>query len=530
MISYRPGTWFGIVGERATVLLPPSEKARAGTLWALVDDGAGFDEVLDALVSDGLRALPGFVLLSTDESTTRIVVRGPSKATFVADGADVVVEGSASSTWVERSLSGVTGFTVVLEDVEEPLLTLHGGLVRLAALVSPGRVENAPAPGPAGPPASAPLPLAVTPPDADAPEVSGPYAAVLPFPAGGPSVPPPVAPISPVLSSADLPLGDPFEPEAAAAEAAEASEAADASAAPAAEPATEPADESGEDLDVPPWASASSDPLTGPIDESWDESWADEPTGVIPVVPAEEPTTRQPIEPEHSAEPPAWTPGSPVAGAVPPPPPFPPAGSVPPAPPAAPVPPLPEPPAEAPSPEPPAVPSWGAAASVEPPAGSQAEPAAPPQDDHDGLTRAGAPDAGLLPPPPGIPGQQAAPAVTAYPVAKLEFSHGERVDVDRVVIIGRAPEAGRFSLAEQPLLVTVPSPHQEISSTHVEIRPGSGVDHGAAVVTDLGSTNGTVVVQPGLGPEELRPGVPVQLMPGALIDLGDGLTIRVSQP
>ena len=43
MISYRPGTWFGIVGERATVLLPPSEKARAGTLWALVDDGAGFD-------------------------------------------------------------------------------------------------------------------------------------------------------------------------------------------------------------------------------------------------------------------------------------------------------------------------------------------------------------------------------------------------------------------------------------------------------------------------------------------------------
>jgi hypothetical protein len=120
--------------------------------------------------------------------------------------------------------------------------------------------------------------------------------------------------------------------------------------------------------------------------------------------------------------------------------------------------------------------------------------------------------------------------VTAYPVAKLEFSHGERVDVDRVVIIGRAPEAGRFSLAEQPLLVTVPSPHQEISSTHVEVRPGSGVDHGAAVVTDLGSTNGTVVVQPGLGPEELRPGVPVQLMPGALIDLGDGLTIRVSQP
>ena len=118
MISYRPGTWFGIVGERATVLLPPSEKARAGALWALVDDGAGFDEVLDALVSDGLRALPGFVLVSTDDAVTRVVVRGPSKAAFVTGAGEVVVEGSASATWVERSLTDVTGLSVVLEDVE----------------------------------------------------------------------------------------------------------------------------------------------------------------------------------------------------------------------------------------------------------------------------------------------------------------------------------------------------------------------------------------------------------------------------
>ncbi|WGL53170.1 FHA domain-containing protein [Nocardioides sp. BP30] len=519
MISYRPGTWFGIVGEHATVLLPPSEKARAGSLWALVDDGAGFDEVLDALVSDGLRALPGFVLLTTDESTTRIVVRGPSKAAFATDAGEVVVEGSASSTWVERSLSGVSGFSVVLEDVEEPLLTLHDGLVRLAALVSPGRLE--PAPG-----EHAPSPSAAASTAAEAPEVSGPYAAVLPFPAGGPSLPPPpsappVAPlVPPVAAPPAPPVSDPFEPEAPAEQPVAAAQPEPEQPEPEQpEPeqqSGEPAAESAEDeLDVPAWASASaaSDPLSGPVDPTWDESWADEPTGVIPVVPAEQPTA-----PEHSAEPPAWTPGTPggpaeAPGAVPPPPPFPPVG----------VPPV---------PEPPAVPSWGAvpAEPAEPEPAAPAEPAAGPHDDHDGLTRAGAPDAGLLPPPPGIPGQQAAPAVTAYPVAKLEFSHGERVDVDRVVIIGRAPEAGRFSLAEQPLLVTVPSPHQEISSTHIEIRPGSGVDHGAAVVTDLGSTNGTVVVQPGLGPEELRPGVPVQLMPGALIDLGDGLTIRVSQP
>jgi pSer/pThr/pTyr-binding forkhead associated (FHA) protein len=48
-------------------------------------------------------------------------------------------------------------------------------------------------------------------------------------------------------------------------------------------------------------------------------------------------------------------------------------------------------------------------------------------------------------------------------------------------------------------------------------------------VTDLGSTNGTVVVQPGLPAEDLRPGVPVQLVPGATIDLGEGLTIQVER-
>jgi pSer/pThr/pTyr-binding forkhead associated (FHA) protein len=122
-----------------------------------------------------------------------------------------------------------------------------------------------------------------------------------------------------------------------------------------------------------------------------------------------------------------------------------------------------------------------------------------------------------------------APSVTR-PVARLIISNGETVDVDRVVLIGRAPEARRFTSTEQPTLVTVPSPMHEISSTHVEVRPGSGADHGSAVVTDMGSTNGTVLVQPGLPPEELKPGIAVQLIPGAIINLGDGLTIQVARP
>ena len=151
-----------------------------------------------------------------------------------------------------------------------------------------------------------------------------------------------------------------------------------------------------------------------------------------------------------------------------------------------------------------------------------------PDRDHDGLTRAGTGEPAHVP-PPGIPGQPPAPDVVARPVARLVFSSGETVEVDRTVLVGRAPEAERAS-SENPRLVTVPSPQQEISSTHLEVRAGSGVDHGSAVVTDLGSTNGTVLVQPGLAPEDLQPGLTVQLIPGAIIDLGDGVTIQVTNP
>lgn len=148
--------------------------------------------------------------------------------------------------------------------------------------------------------------------------------------------------------------------------------------------------------------------------------------------------------------------------------------------------------------------------------------------DRDGQTQAGIRGVQFDRPP--ILGQEVAPSVVARSVAKLAFSSGEMVDVDRVIIAGRAPEAKRFASHEQPLLITVASPHQEVSATHLEIRPGAGADHGVAIVTDLGSTNGTVLVQPGLPVESLQPGIAASLLPGAVLDLGDGVTIQVMDP
>ncbi|MGI8645773.1 MAG: FHA domain-containing protein [Nocardioides sp.] len=367
--SFRPGSWYAVLGERATVLLPPSEKARVAALWELVDDGAGFDEVLDALVASGLRDLPGFVLVSASEGTTQIVLRGAARATFTADGEEVALDGSTAATWVERALTGVTRTVIEVEDAEGGDLGLDVGLVRVARVDEP----------------------AYTPPET-APDETG-------------------------VEGGDVEGGA----------------------------------ESG----------VESEDLTG----------------------FETPTPKPEPEPEPAAPDPELTERFP-----------------------------------APTP----IAAWP---PVEPPA---AEPAGA---EHDGLTLAGKgePEEFALQ-QPGIPGQQFAPSVTSRPVAKLVLSNGEAVEVDRAVLVGRAPEARRFASNEQPRLVTVPSPQQEISSTHLEVRPGSGADHGSAVVTDLGSTNGTVLVQPGLPPEDLQPGIAVQLIPGAIIDLGDGVTIQVTNP
>jgi hypothetical protein len=369
--SYLPGDWFGIVGERAVVILPPTEKPRVAALWELVDGGAGFDVTLDALISGGLRELSAFVLVSTGEGETRVVIRGPARAEFQVEGETVHLEGSNATTWVERSMVEVERMSIVLHDdeldAELPSYVVDGGLFRIS------RLDEAPAhEGPD--------------------EVAEEPAYVREFPL--------------------LAEGEPDE-------------------------------------------------------------------------------EHEVVAPIRSPEPPAWIPEPPT---LPPPPP-----------PAPVLPPMPDGPLTAPMPE----------ASVT-------------EYDHDGLTVFGA----WEPPPaepPGIPGQPPAPDVTV-PVARLEISNGDEVDVDRAVVIGRAPEARRFNDTEQPRLITVPSPHLEISSTHIEVRPGTGADHGTAVVTDLGSTNGTVLVQPGLGPEDLAPGVAVQLIPGAIIDLGDGVTIKVTSP
>ena len=74
--SVVPGEWYAVLGDEVVVLLPPTAKARVAGVWERVDEGAGFDEVLDALVSGGLRELRGFVLVSNTGGDVKLVDPG----------------------------------------------------------------------------------------------------------------------------------------------------------------------------------------------------------------------------------------------------------------------------------------------------------------------------------------------------------------------------------------------------------------------------------------------------------------------
>jgi hypothetical protein len=97
------------------------------------------------------------------------------------------------------------------------------------------------------------------------------------------------------------------------------------------------------------------------------------------------------------------------------------------------------------------------------------------------------------------------------------------VVLDRPAHIGRNPRQPTIVIGAPPRLVRVESPRSEVSGSHVELRQlGTAV-----VITDLNSTNGSTVVVPGNDARMLRRGESMAVLPGTLIDIGDGNVIEI---
>ncbi len=132
----------------------------------------------------------------------------------------------------------------------------------------------------------------------------------------------------------------------------------------------------------------------------------------------------------------------------------------------------------------------------------------------------------LAPSLPGAPQLPPPMPPTRVVAAVLTPSSGGRVEVDRPVLVGRSPSASRVSGDQLPRLMTVPSPSHDISRTHLQILPGDG----QVLVTDMNSTNGTILIKPDGQQVTLEPSTPFGVDFGSVIDLGDGVTIDVRAP
>ncbi|NLH70207.1 MAG: FHA domain-containing protein [Brooklawnia sp.] len=94
----------------------------------------------------------------------------------------------------------------------------------------------------------------------------------------------------------------------------------------------------------------------------------------------------------------------------------------------------------------------------------------------------------------------------------------------RPVVVGRAPSVPGDDPEAEAL--RVPSPNHDISRTHLRIEPrGWQIE-----VTDLNSTNGTLVTSPDGQTRRLTPGQPSEVGLGWTIDIGDGQKILLEPP
>ncbi|HEY3715692.1 MAG TPA: FHA domain-containing protein [Jatrophihabitantaceae bacterium] len=539
--AYTPGTWVA-VGAEAGWLLVDIDPTDAIVLkaWSLLRSGAEIDEILDAVLQRGLRAVSSFALVRVSGERRAVVVRGSAAATVTVDGTDEEVSAEGVATWREYALPAQASAVRLRADAaasdtaEAPLspgVTLASSLrLSVSDVPLPAAPSEPPAaPAPSGPPpappeldaaphpapdpvasaasqlngtapASPPLPMPPEPPAAEAPPAAGPDVGP-PDPASGPD---PDSGPSPDTDPPIIPwLEPPAPPEAAG------------PPLPPPPPAPAPAEQVSPPA-APPQGALQ--PPPGPEPEPDSMSWL---AAVKPLGPPSDDS-----QPYRNGPPPGVVSGGGGIGreGLAPPPPAP--GAPPPGPPQglpAGAPAWPAPPPGPPAPDSPD--STVSRASLTGMAGLADQPGP------SGLmVQAVRCQHGHLSPPMavscrvcGFPLMGQAPVTVPRPtLGVLRLSTGDVVPLDRTVIMGRNPKADESNEAERPHVVRLPSPGHDISRTHVEIR----LDGWHVLLTDLNSVNGTVVTPPWQEPQRLRPNEAVPIEPGTVVSLADEVTFR----
>jgi hypothetical protein len=139
-IRYAPGRLRAIVAGRGIAVL--GEGATDAATLAIRDRlaaGEGFGAVVDALAAGGsLANLPAFVVVVDEGAAWRVSVRGDLSAVVTTASGTENIDGSAASTWSERSILGVTRLSVVHTagtDTASATLPIADGVVLASVVV-----------------------------------------------------------------------------------------------------------------------------------------------------------------------------------------------------------------------------------------------------------------------------------------------------------------------------------------------------------------------------------------------------------
>ena len=473
--AYRPGSWQVVAEEHGMIAVPgdtPTERFAA--LTEMMRSGAPqLTEVIDVLGGGTMATLGSFAVALLGEDSARLAVRGDIRVSVTGVDGDEVVSGAEISTWTERYFTHPRSFTVSLEEAHsDTSLVVRSGTVLASSVAFPHGDQPA-ASATAAPGVAEPVEAGagdVAPPEDAAPAEKTDQQ---PADAGDAAFPAQAGVLATAAQAEGTPVDEVPADGVAAAEAPAATESADEAPADArgAEQGDAAEEASGSGAEHPELVQTEAMPVTT----------ASDPSGVDAGFP-----TLIPTEYTFAPAPPSVAEDDVLDATV---------------------------------------------------HSAPRGPAAPPAElagDHDGSTislaelrrmreAAGdAPQQTTGTSGPDTP-TEVLPAVGA-PAAghgSARLSSGQVVTLDRTVIIGRRPRATRASGDSLPHLVAVESPQQDISRSHLEIRP----EGDSVVVIDLHTTNGSTLMRPGADPVRLHPGEHTLVLSGDVVDLGDGVTV-----
>lgn len=480
MTTYVPGSWLAIVTPRASALVTERAGVDSRTIAdALRSRGvSGFVDSLASATGTTVTTLPAFAVAVAEEHGIRVAVRGEAIVTDAMNSDVPALTGVGVTGWAEAlwPTSHAVRLEVAGADTGEELWIVEGA-VRAHALTW-SLDDTAPTPSPVMQaaevePASAPVEPTVAQPAAQpVAQPVAPPAAVPPIlltevpPHITASVKPPVQEEAPVAEP--LAVADPTPPVA------------DPNVASVAENSSDIDEVSHETL-VATYDTMAPESQDAPYDTFFGALWGSD------------------ASQQRASEPPPVASDSQAEIAQPEP--------------------------VAPEPVAPALPEVAPAPAASAPV---APPPPPALGDHDGATisvaalRAMTAGGSENQAPPSVPSFATPEQLEKERRGRAVLSTGVQITLDKNIIVGRTPKASRVT-GEMPHLVTVPSPSQDISRSHVEIR----VEGTAVVAVDLNTTNGTVVRRGGAEPARLHPGEPFVLLNGDIIDLGDGVTVTM---